>query len=142
MSDFREIIKEKSDEELTDIFIKNSGYQESFMEQVQEELVSRKIPIESLQKFREEQNTIDVSKLEQGEQGSQVWIVLGFLASIVGGLWGIFAGYNYAYSKHTFKGKQYYIYNESTRKYGKIMLAWACTVFVISLFRILAANNT
>lgn len=34
MSDFREIIKAKSDEELTDIFIKNSGYQESFMEQV------------------------------------------------------------------------------------------------------------
>jgi hypothetical protein len=141
MGDFREIIKEKSDAELTDIFIKNTGYQEAFMNQVEEELISRKIPIESLQKFRSEQDTIDVSKLEKGEQGSQVWIVLGFLASIAGGLWGIFAGYNYAYSKHRFKGEQYYIYNESTRKYGRIMLTWAILMFVFSAYRILFSNN-
>ena len=40
MGDFREIIKEKSDAELTDIFIKNTGYQEAFMNQVEEELIS------------------------------------------------------------------------------------------------------
>jgi len=142
MGDFREIIKEKSDAELTDIFIKNMGYQEAFMNQVEEELISRKIPIESLQKIRSEQDSIDVSKLEQGKQGGQVWIVLGFLASVVGGLWGIFAGYNYAYSKHRFKGKQYYIYNESTRKYGRIMLTWAILMFVFSVYRILFSNNT
>jgi len=141
MGDFREIIKEKSDAELTDIFIKNTGYQEAFMNQVEEELISRKIPIESLQKFRSEQDTIDISKLEKGEQGSQVWIVLGFLASIAGGLWGIFAGYNYAYSKHRFKGEQYYFYNESTRKYGRIMLTWAILMFVFSAYRILFSNN-
>jgi hypothetical protein len=141
MSDFREIIKAKSDAELTDIFIKNTGFQEAFMNQVEEELIARKIPVESLQKFRSEQDTIDVSKFEQGEQGSQVWIVLGFLFSLVGGLWGIFAGYNYAYSKHRFKGKQYYFYNESTRKYGRIMLTWAIIMIVFSAFRILFSNN-
>ncbi len=142
MGDFREIIKGKSDAELTDIFIKNTGYQEVFMNQVEEELISRKIPIESLQKFRSEQDTIDVSKLEKGEQGSQVWIVLGFLASVAGGLWGIFAGYNYAYSKHRFKGEQYYIYNESTRKYGRIMLTWAILMFIFSAYRFLFSDNT
>ncbi|MFT6981415.1 MAG: hypothetical protein ACJAUD_000178 [Crocinitomicaceae bacterium] len=40
MSDFTKIIKEKSNSELTDIFIQNSGYQEDFMKQVQEEFVS------------------------------------------------------------------------------------------------------
>lgn len=133
MSDFREIIREKSNEELTDIFIKNTGYQEAFMEQLQEELIARNIPIDSLLKLRGEQNTIDETRLDQGDQGSQVWIVVGFIASVFGGLWGIFAGYNYAYSKHTVKGKQYFVYNESTRKYGRIMLAVGCTIFGLAL---------
>jgi hypothetical protein len=142
MADFNEIIKKKSDEELTNIYIKNNGYQEEFMDQVQEELVFRKIPLESLIQFRSEQNTIDVSKLEMGIQGSQEWIVIGFLFSIVGGLWGIFAGYIYAYSKHRHKGEQYYVYNESTRKYGRIMLTWAILMLVISAYRVLFSDNT
>jgi hypothetical protein len=152
MSDFREIIKAKSDAELTDIFIKNSGYQESFMELVQEELVYRKIPIDSLEKFREEQNTIDVSKLEQGEQGNQFWIATGFLflfsgaisvilfdglGSVITVIWPLTLGYTYTNSKTKHKDKYYHIYNESTKKYGRIMLTIGCVIFAIALYRVL-----
>lgn len=134
MSKFEKVIKEKSDSELTDIFIKNSGYQEEFMLEVQEELTNRNIPIDSLLKFRAEQNDIDDKKLELGEQGSQFWIIAAFIGSIFGGIWAIFAGYSYAYSKHKVKGKEYFVYNESTRKYGRIMLTIGCIIFALAIF--------
>ena len=134
MSKFEKVIKEKSDSELTDIFIKNSGYQEEFMLEVQEELTNRNIPIDSLLKFRAEQNDIDDKKLELGEQGSQFWITAAFIGSIFGGIWAIFAGYSYAYSKHKVKGKEYFVYNESTRKYGRIMLTIGCIIFALAIF--------
>jgi hypothetical protein len=137
MSKFEKVIKEKSDSELTDIFIKNSGYQEGFMLEVQEELTNRNIPIDSLLKFRAEQNKIDDTKLEQGEQGSQFWITASFIGSIFGGFWAVFAGYSYAYSKHKVNVKEYFVYNESTRKYGRIMLAIGCVIFAIALYRVL-----
>ena len=133
MSNFQKIIKEKSDSELTDIFIKNSGYQEEFMLGVQVELANRNIPIDSLIKFRGEQNKIDDTALEQGVQGSQFWITAAFIGSILGGIWAIFAGYSYAYSKHKVKGKEYFVYNESTRKYGRIMLIIGCVIFALAL---------
>ncbi|MFN4910489.1 MAG: hypothetical protein ACK5G8_04540 [Flavobacteriales bacterium] len=151
MSDFREIIKAKSNADLTDIFIKNSGYQESFMEQVEEELVSRKIPIESLMKLREEQNTIDVSKLEQGEQGNQFWIATGFSFLFIGAIsvilfggwgsiitiiWPLTLGYTYTNSKTKHKDKYYHIYNESTKKYGAIMKIIAIVILGIIILRV------
>lgn len=152
MSDFREIIKQKSDGELTDLYIKNSGYQEEFMTQVQEELIFRKIPIESLQKFREEQNKMDVFKLEQGEQGKQFWIATGFtllfmgvisvivfrgLGSIITVIWPLTLGYTYAYSKTKHKDKYYHIYNKSTKKYGVIMMIIALVILAIIIIRVL-----
>jgi hypothetical protein len=132
MSQFEKIIKEKSDSELTEIFIKNKGYQEEFMLKVQEELTIRNVPIDSLLKLRNEQNSIDETKLEQGEQGSQFWITAAFVGSIFGGIWALFAGYSYAYSKHKVNGKEYFVYNDSTRKYGRIMLTVGGLIFAIS----------
>lgn len=135
MNDFETIIKAKSDEELTDIFINPSDYQIEFIELVQQELVNRKIPIEALLKLQKEQSKIDDEVLEMGEQGSQFWIVFAFIASIFWGIYGIFAGYNYAYSKRKTKnGKEYYVYNESTRKYGKWMLIVSSTILGLALY--------
>lgn len=130
MNNFETIIKGKIYTELSDIYIKNSGYQEEFMKLVEIELINRNIPIDSLIKFRNEQNKIDDTILVKGEQGSQFWIVAGFFGAIVGGIWAIFAGYNYAYSKHKSKsGEEFFVYNESTRKYGRIMLTIGSIIF-------------
>ena len=133
MNNFETIIKEKSNNELSDIYIKNSGYEKEFMRLVEIELTNRNIPIDSLIKFREEQESIDDTKLEQGEQGSQFWIAAAFIGSVFGGIWAIFAGYSYAYSKHKVKGKEYFVYNESTRKYGRIMLTVGSIIFGLVL---------
>ncbi len=134
MNKFEAIIKEKTNNELSDIYIKNSGYQEEFMKLVEIELTNRNIPIDSLLKFREEQERIDDSKLELGEQGSQFWIAAGFIGAIFGGIWAIFAGYSYAYSKKKSKsGKEFFVYNESTRKYGRIMLTIGSIIFGLAL---------
>ena len=103
------------------------------MKLVEIELTNTNIPLDSLQKFREEQESIDDTKLEQGQQGSQFWITAAFIGSIFGGIWAIFAGYSYAYSKHKVKGKEYFVYKESTRKYGRIMLTIGCIIFGIAL---------
>ena len=104
------------------------------MKLVEIELTNRNIPIDSLIKFREAQDSIDDSKLELGKQGSQFWIIAAFIGALFGGIWAIFAGYNYAYSKHKSKnGKEYLVYNVSTRKYGRIMLAVGCTIFGLVL---------
>jgi hypothetical protein len=130
MNNFETLIKKKTNNELSDIYIKNSGYQEEFMKLVEIELISRNIPIDSLMKFREEQGFIDDSKLELGEQGSQFWIAAGFIGAIFGGIWSMFAGYNYAYSKHKSKsGEEFFVYNYSTRKYGRIMLLIGSIIF-------------
>jgi hypothetical protein len=68
MNNFETIIKEKTNNELTDIYIKNSGYQEEFMRLVEIELTNRNIPIDSLLKFREEQGSIDDSKFDKPKE--------------------------------------------------------------------------
>jgi hypothetical protein len=135
---FEKKVKEKSDSELTEIFIKNRGYQEEFMLEVQKELIYRNIPIDPLLKFRDEQNKIDETKLELGQQGSQFWITVGFICAVVGGIWAVFAGYNYAYSKHKVKGKEYFVYNESTRKNGRIMLTVGSIIFALVIINKIA----
>lgn len=134
MNNFEEIIKEKSNNELTDIFINPEEYQPEFISLVEKELVNRRIPVESLLKLKEQREEISDVNLELGEQGSQFWIVAGFIGSIFGGIWAIGAGYSYAYSKHKSKnGKEYYVYNESTRKYGRWMLTIGCIILGITL---------
>lgn len=66
MSKFEKIIKEKTDSELTDIFINSSDYQEEFITEVQEELTNRNIQIDALIKLRNEESvSIVVSNLEK-----------------------------------------------------------------------------
>lgn len=135
MNNFEKIIKEKNDNELTDIFINSGGYQPEFIILVEKEIENRKIPVDSLLNIRKQQEELSDSKLKIGEQGSQFWITAAFIGSILGGIWAIFAGYSYAYSKHKSKnGKEYFVYNDSTRKYGRIMLAIGLTVFGLALF--------
>jgi len=134
MNDFKQIIKAKTDNELTDIFINPNDYQPEFIALVEQELRDRNIPVESLLKLKTQKEQIDDTNLELGKQGSQFWIVAGFVGSLAGGIWAIGAGYSYAYSKHKSKsGKEYYVYNESTRKYGRWMLTIGSIIFGMTL---------
>lgn len=120
---FEPQIKEKTDNQLSEIYLNANDYQPEFIKIVELELLERKIPLDSLSFIRDKKDEIADDTLEMGKQGSQFWIVAAFIFSLLGGLWAIAAGYDYAYSKHTnSKGVKYYYYNESTRKYGRWML--------------------
>ena len=134
IQDFENQIKEKTDNQLSEIFINANKYQPEFIKLVELELVHRKIPIDSLKFIKEKQDKILDESLEIGKQGNPVWIIVSFISSLFGGLPGIVAGYVYAYSMHkNSKGDKYYYYNESTRKYGRWILIMGCTVLGLAI---------
>lgn len=131
---FETLIKEKTDNQLSEIYLNANDYQPEFIKLVELELVQRKIPLDSLKFIREKKEEISDESLELGKQGNQGWIIAAFLLSLVGGLWGIVAGYQYAFSKHkNAKGDEFYYYNESTRKYGRWMLIIGGSVLGLSI---------
>lgn len=141
-SSFEEQIKKKTDSELTEIFINESNYQKEFIELVKIEIINRNLPIDSIIELRKKNNQIIEETLSQGEQGSPVWIAIGFIAPIVvglistfGGIFSIFLGYSYAYSKKKKNEKEFFVYNESTRKYGRYMFFIYSSIIVFELIR-------
>jgi hypothetical protein len=132
---FETKIKEKTDDELSEIYLNSNNYQIEFIQLVELELEKRKIPINSLKFIKDKKDKISSDTLLLGVQGNIYWITAMFFASLFGGLIGIIAGYIYAYSKHkNIKGDEYFYYNESTRKYGRWMLIVGCTVLGLLIF--------
>lgn len=132
--DFKTQIQEKSDNDLVDIFFNSTDYQTEFVKQVEEELHARKIPLDTLKHLKEKKEEVDDETLKLGKQGSQIWMIAAFILSVFGGFWGIVAGYQYYYSKHkSSDGTEYFVYNESTRKYGMWMLIVGGTVIGLYL---------
>lgn len=144
---FEEQIAKKSDGELTDIFIEDFKYQPDFIELVKVELIKRNIPLDSILTLRKKNEKIIEETLSQGEQGSPVWIAIGFIAPIVlgfvstfGGIFSVFLGYSYAFSKQKKDEKEYYVYNASTRKFGQYMFYIYLTIIVFALYRYFFLN--
>ena len=59
MSDFEEVVKSKTNEELVDIFVNAADYQPEFLALAEAEVVKRNIPLESLKSIREQKESID-----------------------------------------------------------------------------------
>jgi len=134
MNNFKEQVEQKTDQELIDIFVKSQDYQEEFISVVDDELKRRNVPLDSVKQIKSESNEVINKKIEDGVQGNTFWIVICFLAAILGGIISIIAGYIYAYSKRrNLQGETYYYYNKQTRKYGKIILIIGIIMFLIGL---------
>ena len=72
--------------------------------------------------------------LSVGKSGNTFYLLLCFVASILGGFAGIIGGYIYAFSKtSSSRGKSFYVYDEETRKYGRIIFGVAIAFFVCSI---------
>jgi len=127
---FKDQISKKTDNELSDIFINNNKYQKEFVEFVELELKRRNLPIDSILELRKKNCQINDEFLSIGDKGSPIWIAFGFIGSLVGGIFAVFLGYSYAYSKRKNSlGKDFFVYDESTRKQGRIMFYLGLTIF-------------
>jgi hypothetical protein len=131
---FKEQIEKKADSELADIIIDSHRYQKEFIDLAELEIKKRNIPLDSILELRSKNLKIQDETLSIGDKGSPVWITLGFISSILAGVSGIFLGYSYAFSKRkNSSGKEFYVYDKSTRKYGTIMFYLGLSIFGLIL---------
>ena len=132
--DFTDQIKEKTDKELTDIYIHARDYNPDFVKLAVEELQARNISMGNSTQKREMVDQLAIDQLKEGRDGNRVYIFICFILAILGGLLGIYAGYIYSQSKiKTADGELYYAYNKETRQLGKIMMWVGIAAIVIIL---------
>ena len=134
--DFTQQIKQKTDQELTEIFINAKDYNPEFVRLAEEELHSRNINLDSSNQIKETKTVISKQQLQTGKNGSPFYIFLCFILALFGGLLGIYAGYIYSQSKiKDSDGQEFYVYSEQTRQYGRIIMWLGIGVLLFLLLR-------
>ena len=131
-----EQIKQKTNEELTEIFINAKNYNPDFVALAEKELAYRNINVDSSKQIREKINDDSKEKLQAGKPGSSLYIFICFLLALAGGFLGIYAGYIYSQSKiKNGNGEEFFVYDEQTRKTGKGIMWLGIAVLLFFLFK-------
>ena len=133
--DFTDQIKEKTDKELTDIYINARDYNPEFVRLAKEELLARNIVLDSFAVQKEAAEQLVKNQFKEGRDGNPLYIFICFGLALLGGLLGIYAGYVYSQSKiKTDDGESYYAYNKETRRMGKLMMLVGVLSILFILF--------
>jgi hypothetical protein len=83
--------------------------------------------IESLKKQR-------IAELAKPDESNRVWIFIGYLAIVFGGLFAIIVGWHlYTYKKTLPDGQRVYEYSEKDRRHGRRIFYLGIIVFYISV---------
>jgi hypothetical protein len=134
--DFRDQIKQKTNDELNEIFINAKDYNPDFVRLAEQELKDRNIDIDASKQIRVQATEQATAQLKEGKEGSPLYILVCFVLAFLGGLIAIYAGYIYSQSKiKSPDGELFYVYNEQTRQLGKIMMGLGTVVFLFLLLR-------
>lgn len=121
--EFDERIAQMSDEGLMDAWMNPSDYQGEFVELMHKELVRRGVDLTEATEERSRKLAAELEGCRTGRPGTDTYITLGFIFSALGGLLGLFAGFNYAFKKRTGPDRaRYHEYNEVTRRQGILMI--------------------
>ncbi len=132
--DFASIVHSKSTDELLRIFKEWHKYAPEMLEAVTEELDTRKVDLSDLIAEKENEIVEQETLLSKGKKGSPLYIIICFICAFLGGLLGLIGGYIYAFSKtRSYTGKAFYVYDEPTRKYGKIIITIGLIILGIAL---------
>ncbi len=132
---FSELVRTKSTDELKLILLERYKYQPEMITAVTDELSIRAIDLSELTAQREILEEKEKELLSVGKNGNPLYIFVCFAASLVGGFAGIIGGYIYAFSKTiSGEGEEFYVYNNETRLYGRIIFWVGNVVFICSLF--------
>jgi hypothetical protein len=71
----------------------------------------------------------------QASAGNSFWVIIGYVFSLFGGLIGMFIGSVLMNAKKLLPGGEVvYVFNESSRKHGKIILYLGIAVLILSIF--------
>ncbi|MFD0749850.1 hypothetical protein ACFQZS_06830 [Mucilaginibacter calamicampi] len=79
-----------------------------------------------------------IVELRQPEPSPTLWVILGYVFALLGGIIGVFIGRHlYAHKKTLPNGEMVFIYSENTRKHGRNIFYIATVCFVLAfLFRL------
>ena len=139
--DFTKQITQKTNEELTEIFINAKDYNPDFVMLAEKELSVRNISVDTAKQVRDNISQQVKEQLQTGKPGSPFYIFLCFILALFGGLLGIYAGYIYNQSKiKDAKGEEFYVYNEPTRKQGRIIMWLGIMVLLFLLLKFCFAS--
>ncbi|MGN6214384.1 hypothetical protein [Parafilimonas sp.] len=134
--DFTRQIKQKTNEELTEIFINASNYNPDFVALAEQELTARNINLDLPKQQRQEFKQTLNKQFEKEKSGSPLYIFLCFVLALFGGFIAIYAGYIYSRSKQKDEtGKEFYVYNAQTRQLGSIMMWLGIAVLLFVLLK-------
>ena len=131
---FQNKIQEKTDKELIEIYIHSDQYQQAFVDFALNELKQRNIDLSAYAhiKTREEIKPIQFAGKEIA--GDSVYIIIGYVSALLGGILSIIMGYYYSNSRHKIEGsKEYYVYDKNTRELGAGMMIIGCIAVVFYL---------
>ena len=132
--DFKNEVIKKSDADLISIYKHSEQYQESYVQEVEEELNKRGIEYTQFKIQNEKRKQVLDELVENGEPGNSTYITIGFISAFLGGFIGIIAGYIYSRSKRTsLSGNRYFLYDQKTRDSGSTMMWIGIVVFIISI---------
>jgi len=126
-----------SNEELIDVIEKIDEWNKFDVELALKLLNERgnEITTEQINELRK-QRIIELSKPEEGQN---IYIIIGYISALLGGLLGVFIGWHLlTYKKTLPNGNRIYAYSEKDRKHGnRILILGAVFIVVWILYRIL-----
>jgi hypothetical protein len=126
-----------SNEELIDVIEKSDEWNKFDVELALKLLNERgnEITTEQINELRK-QRIIELSKPEEGQN---IYIIIGYISALLGGLLGVFIGWHLlTYKKTLPNGNRIYAYSEKDRKHGnRILILGAVFIVVWILYRIL-----
>ena len=131
MTDFREAVKSKPNEELLKMVYEFDKWNPEMLTAVEQELAHRNILPDDISSRKQQLAEAEDAQLSVGKEASPFGQIFGWLT--VFGPVGLAIGYNYAFSKARCKysTKTHFKYNEDTRKRGRFLMIASIFVMVV-----------
>lgn len=127
--DFKDQLAAKTTEALIEIYTNPTDYQDAFINAAAEELQNRNIGIDEYKKIKDLKQKRIEETLQSGIPGDPLYITIGFISALLGGILGIVAGYVYRFTKRN----GHYYYDQKTRKKGELMLLLGVFVLIATV---------
>jgi hypothetical protein len=137
MPSLQDDIQEKSNAELLKMAYQLDQWSPEMLSEVEKELTKRNILPADLNARRQQLIDTEEARLIKGQQAGLFGQIIGW--ATVFGFLGIFIGYHYAFSRRRSKytGKQYFTYNEPSRKGGTYLFyAAICISLAVLLYKL------
>lgn len=128
---FEEQITLKSDQELIDIYTHSEQYQPAFVNLAYAELNKRGVDIQEYEKLKAFNLQTHLDDFKE-KPGDDLFITLGLVMALLGGLVGIVMGFTYSQSTRISPtGEKLHVYDKPTRDKGRLMIIIGFFSFVI-----------